>query len=87
MAYQLKLGETVEAMERAKMPEAETYTAKLEEIGSEMAKALAAKIGVIGGDVTYGVGMYAAPFYPATKGQPFPEELEDLDSEDCWGED
>ncbi|MGX1364061.1 hypothetical protein [Bradyrhizobium elkanii] len=88
MAYQLRLGEMIEAMYRAKMPdEVKAYTDQLEKIGTEMSKALAAKIGVNGGEVTYGAGMFAAPFWPATEGQPLPEELEDLDCEDCWGED
>lgn len=87
MAYQLRLGEIVEAMQRAKMPEADHYVEVIERLGSVMAKSLAAKVGVEAGEVTYGCGMFAAPFRPATAGQPLPEELEDLDCEDCWGED
>ncbi|WFU52238.1 hypothetical protein QA639_21255 [Bradyrhizobium pachyrhizi] len=86
MAYQLRIGEIIEAMHRAKMPEVEHFTAAVESLGTVMSKMLAAKIGVVGGDVTYGAGMFAAPFEPVTVGQPLPDELADLDCEECWGE-
>lgn len=86
MAYQLRLDEIVEAMQRAEMPEADTYQAVIERLGTVMAKSLAAKIGVECGEVTYDCGFFGAPFMPDFDGQALPDEIKGLDDEHCWGE-
>lgn len=86
MSYQLRIDEINEAMQRAKMPEVNHYTAVIERLGTVMAKSLATKIGVDCGDVTYDCGFFGAPFFPVTDGQPLPDELKNLDDEECWGE-
>jgi hypothetical protein len=85
MTYQLRLGEMIEAMERADMPEAKHFVTALEVLGTDMARRLADKLGIACGEVTHDVGMFAAPFYAVSDDQPMPEAIEDFDMPEEWG--
>jgi hypothetical protein len=85
MAYQLRLGEMIEAMRFAGMPEADHFVTALEVFGTHMARRLADHLGVACGEVTHGCGMFAAPFYAVTPDQKLPEPLESWDTPEEWG--
>ncbi|MGY4434936.1 hypothetical protein ACVWWO_007413 [Bradyrhizobium sp. F1.13.1] len=64
MAYQLRLGEMIEAMERANIPETRHFVTAIEVLGTHMARRLADQLGIACGEVTHD---WACSPHPSTR--------------------
>jgi hypothetical protein len=87
MAYQLRIDEIQEALNAAGHPAAHAFEQALCGIADAMAEALSLALDVDCGTSSQegkAFGGICVPFHPRYKGQPLPDALDGMDSEEEW---
>ena len=84
MAKMLTLDEMVTALFDLKHPDYEAFKTLVEDLGNNIAQALAETLNVSAGTCEFWGGGTMVGFAPQTAGQPVPQVLEDLDPEGDW---